>query len=472
VVKRTFFMPLPLVLACTVLAVVSTGREAFGRANGFPSDSCSGCHRGGSAFKPRISADPAKIGPGETTTLTFVIPGSAAGFYFSSNQKGVFTVIPGEGIQKAGTDTGVTHTSPKSGNGGEVTYKVKWTAPMGAPGGVDFDLTAVAANGDGRTSGDAEGIARFNYSFGCDGVDVYLDQDGDGFGLTDLRGPTRRCELTPGWTMKPGDCNDYDKNANPMGTEVCNLYDDDCDGMVNEGLENAMVYKDEDGDGHGARFNAESKVGCGNGVGWSSLRDDCDDTNRMIHPAVKESCNYKDDNCNGRTDEGVRAYCGVGWCRREAASCEANATCIPNQPRDEACNLFDDDCDGVVDNNAPCPAGNACYKGNCIPTAEAEMMKANEPPPPPPDAGAASGGVDAGGSGSQPNGSGSGSGSGEPIGGNGTGTGSGSKPSAPSDDGDGGTQPRFGCSYGGPVGTGGPVLAFVLLLWAVRRRRA
>ncbi len=448
-VKQTLFLPL-------VLCIVAWGAAgpAHGKANGFASDSCSGCHRGGTNFKPQVTADPAVIAPGGSTTLTLMIPGASAGFYFTSNTKGAFTEIAGEGIMKV-SETSITHRSPKGGAGGMVTFKVKWTAPNNGPGGADFDLTAVSANGDGRSGGDAEGITRFNFSFGCEGVNVYLDQDGDGFGLTDLRGPQRQCELKAGWALKSGDCNDYDKNANPMGTEICNLYDDDCDGMINEGLDNVTVYRDMDNDGHGARNNAETKIGCGNGAGWSSLRDDCDDTDRMINPRIKEACNFKDDNCNNRVDEGVRPSCGVGWCRREASSCEMNAACTPNPPRAEICNFFDDDCDGVVDNNVTCPGANVCYKGACVTREDAMMMAANEPPPPP-DAGVPDPGAGGSGGATSPGGSGGPSGAGSPST-PGAGGQAGSSTPAGSDE---GSQPKFGCAIGGSSASA-PLSAFL-----------
>ncbi|HEY0715768.1 MAG TPA: MopE-related protein, partial [Polyangia bacterium] len=411
--------------------------------------------------KPTITADPPLIMPGESTTLTLTIPGNAAGFYLQSNQKGVFAEIAGEGVKKV-TDTGVTHTAPKRGAGGMVSFKMKWTAPSTGPGGVDFDVTAVSANGDGGSGGDSEGLGRFNFSFGCTGVNVYLDQDGDGFGLADPRGPKRMCEVLAGYTTKPGDCNDYDRNANPMGTEVCNLQDDDCDGMLNEGLAMVTVYKDEDGDGYGGRLTTETMVGCTNGLGWSSTRDDCDDKDRMVNPGRKEMCNYKDDNCNGRVDEGVRPVCGVGWCRREASSCEMNAACVPNPPKTETCNGFDDDCDGVDDNGATCASGNTCYKGLCMTNQQAQMMMAAEPPKP--DGGAASdaGGGPMTGSGGSSGGTGGGPSSG--TGGDPSPTGS---PSSPVDN-----QPKIGCAYaGGSSETALPLVLFGLAFAVVVRRQ-
>ncbi|HEY0711021.1 MAG TPA: choice-of-anchor V domain-containing protein [Polyangia bacterium] len=464
----------PIVLRAAALGALLLGfnSAAWAKANGFPADACSGCHRGTLKYQPMITADPAIVMPGETTTLTLTIPGTAAGFYLHSNQKGVFAEIAGEGVKKV-TDVSVTHTSPKRGTGGNVSFKMRWTAPTTGPGGVDFDVTAVSANGDGGSGGDSEGIGRFNFSFGCMGVNVYLDQDGDGFGLADPRGPMRTCEVKPGYTTKPGDCNDYDKNANPMGTEVCNLQDDDCDGMLNEGLSMVTVYRDEDGDGYGGRLTTEMMVGCSNGLGWSSTRDDCDDKDRMVNPGRKEMCNYKDDNCNGRVDEGVRPICGVGWCRREASSCEPNAACTPNTPKAETCNGFDEDCDGVDDNGATCPtAGNVCYKGLCVTGEQKEMMMAAEPPKP--DGGV---GVDAGGS-SPMSGTGGTSGNGNPgsvPGGGSSGGSSGAgnptgSPSSPVDN-----QPKVGCVYGGgSTGTAFPLTLFglgLVAVWGARRRR-
>jgi len=129
--------------------------------------------------------------------------------------------------------------------------------------------------------------------------------------VTDLRGPTRMCELMAGWSLKPGDCNDFNPKVNPDGVEVCNSQDDNCNGKFNEGFENTIVYKDADGDGYGDRFSTEMRMGCGDGFGWSSVRTDCDDADRTIHPGAVEICNNKDDNCSGRVDEGARRRCWV-----------------------------------------------------------------------------------------------------------------------------------------------------------------
>ena len=70
-----------------------------------------------------------------------------------------------------------------------------------------------------------------------------------------------------------------------------------------------------------------------------------------------ESCNGRDDDCDGLVDEGVTNACGT--CGSVSA---------------ESCNGRDDDCDGSTDeglscrsggctSNADCPGGQTCYTG-------------------------------------------------------------------------------------------------------------
>ncbi len=430
---------------------LASARPAVAKENGFPAEGCGGCHKGGDSFKPKVTFDPPVVQPGDTVVVSIHIPavnGPAAGLYLNTNNKGVLSEFPGGGLKKV-TNTQATHSSPKGADGDEVVFKIRWTAPA-EKGGVEFDALAVSANRNGNTSGDSEGFARQNLSFGCEGVDAYLDQDGDGWGIPDLRGPSRFCELPPNYALKPGDCNDYDKRANPMGTEICNSYDDNCDGKINEGLENIIVYRDEDGDGYGAR-NGESKMGCGSGFGWASTRDDCDDGDRDVHPGAKEVCNQRDDDCNGRVDDGARASCGQGWCRRLSPSCDP-AACVQGPPRAETCNSFDDDCDGVLDNGSNlCPEGRSCQNGFCLTQQEAAEVAASRDG----GAGVADGGVPMG-----PSGSSSGSGAG---GGKGKGQ---EEVKAP--------KVKLGCGIGGSEGAGSLVglVVGLLVLGLVRRRRS
>ncbi len=136
--------------------------------------------------------------------------------------------------------------------------------------------------------------------------------------------------------------------------EACNGRDDDCDGRVDEDAGGGACVV-----GVGA-CRAEGVRVCAGGA----LR--CDAV--AGEPAV-EACNDRDDDCDGRTDEGTAAddacVVGVGLCQRVgrtacapdgAVLCEAE----PGAPEAETCNLADDDCDGAVDEGlggfGPCDA--------------------------------------------------------------------------------------------------------------------
>jgi hypothetical protein len=75
------------------------------------------------------------------------------------------------------------------------------------------------------------------------------------------------------------DCDDFDADVNPDGAERCNGVDDDCDG--------ALVQGEDDADGDGS-------LDC---------VDDCDDADTDVHPGAPEVCGDGIDNdCNGAGD--------------------------------------------------------------------------------------------------------------------------------------------------------------------------
>lgn len=75
------------------------------------------------------------------------------------------------------------------------------------------------------------------------------------------------------------DCDDTNPSINPDAEEVCNLIDDDCDQLIDEGL-------DQDGDG------------------FTSCGGDCNVANALIYPGAVEVCDGIDDSCDGVIDEG------------------------------------------------------------------------------------------------------------------------------------------------------------------------
>ena len=85
---------------------------------------------------------------------------------------------------------------------------------------------------------------------GCwSGEFCYDDLDGDGWapeGASQLR----EGQLEGAGVHLVGDCDDGDVSVNPEAPEICNGVDDDCDGLVDEGLLSSW-YLDADGDGWG-----------------------------------------------------------------------------------------------------------------------------------------------------------------------------------------------------------------------------
>ncbi len=148
----------------------------------------------------------------------------------------------------------------------------------------------------------------------------------------------------------------------PLGDELCNGIDDDCDGTLDEGYETLGEACDLGGVGD-----------CAGRGSWVCSADGTQLLCRGDDEAMVERCNGLDDDCDGRIDEtwptvGDECADGVGRCAaRGRVRCSedgAEAACdvAAGQPVDEACNGLDDDCDGTTDEGfgdvgQPCAAG-------------------------------------------------------------------------------------------------------------------
>src|SRR5262245_7723705 len=64
-----------------------------------------------------------------------------------------------------------------------------------------------------------------------------------------------------------------------------------------------VFYADYDGDEHGDP--EATTIACAAPDGYSTIADDCDDTNTAIHPGADEICNQLDDDCDGSVDVGA-----------------------------------------------------------------------------------------------------------------------------------------------------------------------
>ena len=173
-----------------------------------------------------------------------------------------------------------------------------------------------------------------------------IDQDGDGY-LSDV------------------DCDDYSSAVFPDAVEVCDGVDNDCDGVVDDGVSSTW-YADTDQDGYGDPEN--TTTACSRPDGYVPVPSDCDDTDGSAWPGASEDCNGKDDDCDDEIDEGVTGqfyadtdFDGYGDPFSMVESCEGLPG-VSDDPRDcddgdadvypgapEHCNGADDDCDALVD---------------------------------------------------------------------------------------------------------------------------
>lgn len=130
-------------------------------------------------------------------------------------------------------------------------------------------------------------------------VEQYPDGDGDGF-----YSPAERetgetfvgCVPTDGWAADPGDCAPDDETRNPGAEEACNLFDDNCDGRVDERVRPIC------------------------GVGWCRRESStCELAACIPGDPVEEVCNLLDDDCDGAVDENAPCdpglSCIAGECR-------------------------------------------------------------------------------------------------------------------------------------------------------------
>lgn len=125
----------------------------------------------------------------------------------------------------------------------------------------------------------------------------WLDEDGDG-SVSDACCNGKNCG---------DDCNDKNIAQRPLQPEFCDKVDNNCDGKVDNNTIEVPWYRDLDGDGFGEA--GKSVLSCTPIEGRSLLKTDCAPQDPARHPAQQEICDLKDNNCNGRADEGP--LCGA-----------------------------------------------------------------------------------------------------------------------------------------------------------------
>ena len=193
----------------------------------------------------------------------------------------------------------------------------------------------------------------------CDPMTLGPDADDDGaVGVL--------CCNRVGSNLRCGtDCDDTRPSVNPEQNEVCNGFDDDCDGSLDEGV-TTTYYRDRDGDLFGDV--SETAEACTPPTGFTILPGDCDDSTPLVNPGATESCAMlgTDDDCDGAVDEiceceaGSVVTCGPGEPLAGVGICrDGRQTCSPAGlfgdceggvfPGAETCDGLDEDCDTLVD---------------------------------------------------------------------------------------------------------------------------
>ena len=201
----------------------------------------------------------------------------------------------------------------------------------------------------------------------CDGFDNDCNGSSDE-GCSCVDGSTKGCYGGPAGTKDVGVCKAGSQSCNEgqwgicdgqtmPSNEACNNKDDDCDGSSDEG-----------NPGGGSSCNTGNQGICAagstkcQGGGLDCIQD---------NSPTSETCNNKDDDCDGTTDEGNPgggSSCNTGnqgVCAAGTKKCQGGAiVCSQNQSSSsESCNNKDDDCDSTADEGNP-GGGSSCNTGN------------------------------------------------------------------------------------------------------------
>ncbi|MBK9367820.1 MAG: FG-GAP repeat protein [Deltaproteobacteria bacterium] len=207
----------------------------------------------------------------------------------------------------------------------------------------------------------------------------YADADEDSYGAP---GDTIiACEAPAGAVSDDSDCDDGDAAVNPVGDEVCDGADNNCDGLTDDAdpaldvTTTTTFYTDGDSDGFGDDDNPVFACTLPSGAVTDST--DCDDFDSTVNPDGDEVCDGIDNDCDedvdaddssvdlstgstfytdgdgdgyGLTDEAVFA------CEAPAGTSAVDGDCddldeLISPAADEVCDGADNDCDGDVDDD-------------------------------------------------------------------------------------------------------------------------
>jgi hypothetical protein len=171
-----------------------------------------------------------------------------------------------------------------------------------------------------------------------------------GWGLVECRkdGAGATCSTNP------------DGSAPQASAEICNGQDDDCDGLIDEGVEYEGLALGAACEGRG--WCGAGVVECSRAFTGATCSTNPDGS---ASQAVVEACNGEDDDCDGAVDEDLVAplesvcrtagVCGehldalAALCVEGAWACDYGAVPGYEAGDEVSCDQADNDCDGVTD---------------------------------------------------------------------------------------------------------------------------
>jgi len=188
-----------------------------------------------------------------------------------------------------------------------------------------------------------------NIDNNCDGqidenlaFSYYQDLDGDGFGNPEVS--ILSCTGQVGYSLNNSDCEDNNSAINPGAVEICDGFDNNCNGLVDENISNTY-YADNDGDGYGDPN--DSIINCSPPTGYTLNNTDCDDDNAAINEAALEIANNGiDENCDGMDEVIGEDADGDGYFS-DVDCDDTNANINPGTS--EVCDGIDNNCNGDID---------------------------------------------------------------------------------------------------------------------------
>jgi hypothetical protein len=154
----------------------------------------------------------------------------------------------------------------------------------------------------------------------CDGVDndcngltddgvvyrtYYADTDGDGFGDVFASVLTCADTIPAGYVVLNTDCDDENAAVYPGAAELCDGFDNDCNGFSDDSVNLTIYFFDGDSDGYG---NTDSVLLFCLPIdtipsGYVGTPGDCDDSNAAVNPSQTElPGDGLDNDCDGETD--------------------------------------------------------------------------------------------------------------------------------------------------------------------------